>query len=89
MEFSTMCTSFKGEAGLLFCGVEMSVEKGFYLITLIGYLNSVILAQNKDPYADGDGGGDDDYDNDGSSGGRRLIHLTGDLTQLGGLHQYY
>jgi len=70
-----MCTSFKGEAGLLFCGVEMSVEKGLYLVTIIGYLNSIILSNAVDPYANGDVGEDD--------GSERRV-LSGDYTHLGG-----
>ena len=71
MEYSTMISAFTGEAGLLFCGVEMSVEKGFYLVTLMAFVNSLILQNFSDPYGSVNDGDDDD------DAARRLLRVVG------------
>lgn len=35
MEFLMYANFHKGQAGLLFCGIEIGTEKAFYLVTVV------------------------------------------------------
>ena len=50
VEFIQVLKAFSGQAGLLFCGVEMSVEKGFYIVTLLSYLTTNVILAEGDPH---------------------------------------
>ena len=43
IEFLMLANNYKGEAGLLFCGVEMGTEKGIYLATALTYINAYFI----------------------------------------------
>ena len=43
IEFLMLANNYKGEAGLLFCGVEMGTEKGVYLATALTYINAYFI----------------------------------------------
>ena len=43
IDFLMLSNFYKGEAGLLFCGVEMGTEKAFYLVTALTYINSYFI----------------------------------------------
>ena len=43
IDFLMLANFYKGEAGLLFCGVEMGTEKAFYLVTALTYINAYFI----------------------------------------------
>ena len=50
----------------------MSVEKAFYLVTAVGYINSELLSKVKDPFAGIGGDEDDTVEGDDAQLRRRL-----------------
>ena len=68
VEFLSLLSAYRGEAGLLFGGIEMSVEKAFYIVTAVAYLNGQLITNFRDPFEnvnfDDDG---DDLTDDGGA----------------------